>query len=73
MRKSTSSHTLQATAVPYSRDCAATRPSPVRDFPCCAEHARRLLDSGKIYRMQIPYTIEQLVEGMLEVVRVQWA
>ena len=34
------------------------------------EHARRLLDSGKIYRMQIPYTIEQLVEGMLEVVRV---
>ena len=28
-----------------------------------------MLDSGKIYRMQIPYTIEQLVEGMLEVVR----
>ena len=34
------------------------------------EHARRLLDSGKIYRMELPYTIDQLVDAMTELVRV---
>lgn len=34
------------------------------------EHARRLLDSGKIYRMELPYTVDQLVEAMSELVRV---
>ena len=34
------------------------------------EHARRLLDSGKIYRMTIPYTIDQLVDGMVDLIRV---
>jgi len=34
-----------------------------------AEHARRLLDSAKIYRMDVPYSIEQLTRGMSEVVR----
>jgi branched-chain amino acid aminotransferase len=34
------------------------------------EHVRRMLDSAKIYRMDIPYTAEQLGEAMLEVVRV---
>ncbi|MDQ6760475.1 MAG: branched-chain amino acid transaminase [Acidobacteriota bacterium] len=34
------------------------------------EHARRLLDSAKIYRMEIPFTIDQLVDGMSELVRV---
>ncbi|HZT39397.1 MAG TPA: branched-chain amino acid transaminase [Bryobacteraceae bacterium] len=33
------------------------------------EHARRLLDSGKIYRMEIPYNIDQLVDAMVELVR----
>src|ERR1035441_10016136 len=33
------------------------------------EHVRRMLDSAKIYRMEIPYTAEQLGEAMLEVVR----
>ncbi|MGC2656864.1 MAG: branched-chain amino acid transaminase, partial [Bryobacteraceae bacterium] len=33
------------------------------------EHMRRLVDSAKIYRMQIPYGIEELMDGMLEVVR----
>jgi len=33
------------------------------------EHAQRLLDSAKIYRMQIPFTLDQLVGGMLEVIR----
>jgi branched-chain amino acid aminotransferase len=34
------------------------------------EHARRLLDSAKIYRMEIPYSVEQICEAMAEVVRV---
>jgi branched-chain amino acid aminotransferase len=34
------------------------------------EHARRLLDSGKIYRMAIPYSVEELAAAMVEVVRV---
>src|SRR5689334_19218179 len=34
------------------------------------EHARRLVDSGKIYRMEIPYTLDQLVEAMVELIRV---
>ena len=33
------------------------------------EHARRLIDSGKIYRMGIPYSVEQLTAAMADVVR----
>ena len=34
------------------------------------EHARRLLDSAKIYRMDVPYTIDQLCDAMIELIRV---
>ncbi len=34
------------------------------------EHARRLLDSAKIYRMDLPYSIDQLVDAMTELVRI---
>jgi branched-chain amino acid aminotransferase len=34
------------------------------------EHVRRLADSAKIYRMELPYSREQLAEAMLELVRV---
>lgn len=34
-----------------------------------ADHARRLLDSAKIYRMDLPYSLEQLTDAMVEVVR----
>ena len=34
------------------------------------EHARRLLDSAKVYRMDIPFSLDKLVEAMLEVARV---
>lgn len=34
------------------------------------EHARRLRDSAKIYRMEIPFSTEVLAAAMLEVVRV---
>ena len=34
------------------------------------EHARRLRDSAKIYRMDVPYSIDQLVDAMTELVRV---
>jgi len=33
------------------------------------EHARRLMDSAKIYRMDLPYGVDELVEGMCEVIR----
>ena len=33
------------------------------------EHARRLRDSAKIYRMDLPFSVEQLCNGMLDVVR----
>ena len=33
------------------------------------EHVRRMLDSAKIYRMEIPYAAEQLGDAMLETVR----
>jgi branched-chain amino acid aminotransferase len=34
------------------------------------EHARRLLDSAKIYRMDVPYSIDDLTEAMRELVQV---
>ncbi|HKE26115.1 MAG TPA: branched-chain amino acid transaminase [Bryobacteraceae bacterium] len=34
------------------------------------EHVRRMVDSAKIYRMDLPYSAEQLAEAMLELVRV---
>ena len=34
------------------------------------EHARRLVDSAKIYRMDLPYTVDQLVDGIVETIRV---
>src|SRR4029077_7731164 len=34
------------------------------------EHVRRMADSAKIYRMDLPYSREQLAEAMLELVRV---
>lgn len=33
------------------------------------DHARRLLDSAKIYRMDVPYSTEQLTAAMAELVR----
>lgn len=33
------------------------------------DHARRLLDSAKIYRMEIPYSIDQLTAAMSDTVR----
>src|SRR5579884_1005115 len=34
------------------------------------EHARRLIDSAKIYRMEVPFSVEELTAAMVEVVRV---
>ncbi|MBV8552922.1 MAG: branched-chain amino acid transaminase [Acidobacteriaceae bacterium] len=33
------------------------------------DHMRRLLDSARIYRMELPYSVDQLTSGMLEVIR----
>jgi branched-chain amino acid aminotransferase len=35
-----------------------------------ADHMRRLKDSAKIYRIDLPYSIEELCDAMLEVIRV---
>jgi len=32
------------------------------------EHVQRLLDSAKIYRMEVPYTREQIVQAMLDLI-----
>ncbi len=37
------------------------------------EHMQRLLDSAKIYRMEIPYSRQQLIDAMAEVIRVNGA
>jgi branched-chain amino acid aminotransferase len=34
------------------------------------EHARRMIDSAKIYRMDLAYSVDQLSEAMVELVRV---
>ena len=34
------------------------------------EHSRRLVDSAKIYRMDVPFSIEELAAAMVDVVRV---
>lgn len=34
------------------------------------EHTRRLLDSAKIYRMEVPYTIEEISDAMRDLVQV---
>jgi branched-chain amino acid aminotransferase len=33
------------------------------------DHARRLLDSAKIYRMEVPYTVDELTAGFVDTVR----
>jgi branched-chain amino acid aminotransferase len=35
-----------------------------------SEHARRLIDSARIYRMDIPFSINELAKAMVEVIRV---
>src|SRR5690606_36210436 len=32
------------------------------------EHMRRLVDSAKIYRMEVPYTVDELCEAAVETV-----
>jgi branched-chain amino acid aminotransferase len=48
--------------------CYATRSGPA--IFRAREHMRRLLDSAKIYRMDLGYEIDQLVEAMAELIRV---
>ncbi len=35
-----------------------------------AEHMQRLIDSAKIYRIEVPYTREELVQAMVETVAI---
>ena len=37
------------------------------------EHMQRLIDSGKVYRMELPYSRQQLVDAMAEVIQVNGA
>ncbi|MDT8067227.1 MAG: branched-chain amino acid transaminase [Terriglobia bacterium] len=45
------------------------RPSGAGIFRA-AEHIQRLIDSSKIYRIEVPYTRDELVQGMVDVVKV---
>ena len=48
--------------------CYATPPGPaILRLP---EHAQRLLNSSKIYRMEVKYSLEELLQAMVELVRV---
>lgn len=48
--------------------CYATPPGPaILRLP---EHAQRLLNSSKIYRMEVRYSLEELMQAMVELVRV---
>jgi branched-chain amino acid aminotransferase len=48
--------------------CYATQSGPA--IFRAPEHIRRLHDSAKIYRMDIPYSVEQLCSAMTELVRI---
>jgi branched-chain amino acid aminotransferase len=48
--------------------CYSTPTGPAVFRP--REHMRRLHDSAKIYRMHIPFPIDELVSGMLELIRI---
>src|SRR5919108_328723 len=48
--------------------CYATESGPA--IFRAREHARRLVDSAKIYRIELPYSVEQLVDAMMDVIRV---
>jgi branched-chain amino acid aminotransferase len=47
--------------------CYETQEGPAVFRP--REHMRRLIDSGKIYRMPVPYSVEELTGAMLDVIR----
>jgi branched-chain amino acid aminotransferase len=48
--------------------CYATKSGPA--IFRLREHVRRLIDSAKIYRIEVPFTADQLSEALLELVRV---
>jgi branched-chain amino acid aminotransferase len=48
--------------------CYATPLGPALFRP--REHMRRLHDSAKIYRMQIPFPVDELVSAMMELIRI---
>ncbi|HXP86942.1 MAG TPA: branched-chain amino acid transaminase [Bryobacteraceae bacterium] len=48
--------------------CYATPSGPAVFRP--REHFRRLHDSAKIYRMQIPFSVDDLVAAMMELIRI---
>ncbi|MGE5647199.1 MAG: branched-chain amino acid transaminase [Acidobacteriota bacterium] len=48
--------------------CYATRQGPA--IFRLREHVRRMIDSAKIYRMDVPFTSDQLSDALIELVRV---
>jgi branched-chain amino acid aminotransferase len=47
--------------------CYETQQGPAVFRP--REHMRRLIDSAKIYRMELPYSLDELTNAMIDVVR----
>ena len=67
---STFPRTLSTTLPPCLKAPGATTRHTVRRSSGCNEHTDRLVNSAKIYRMELPYTREQLAQAMVELVRV---
>ncbi|MBL8211373.1 MAG: branched-chain amino acid transaminase [Bryobacterales bacterium] len=63
------SHTVSYASAVFEGLRCYTTPTGPQIFRV-KEHARRMIDSAKIYRMDIPFTVEQLSEAMVELVRV---
>jgi len=55
---------------PSLKACGATKTVTGPAVFRLKEHTRRLLDSAKIYRIEVPYTLEQLIAAQVELVRV---
>ena len=68
--RSTSSRTRCTTAWACSRASAPTRPSAGPAVFRLTEHIERLFDSAQIMMMDIPYTVDELVQAMKDTVRV---
>ena len=70
---STSSPTRCTTAWASSRASAPTRPSKGPAIFRLTEHIERLFDSAKIMMMDIPFTVDELVQACKDTVRVERA
>ena len=68
--RSTCSPTPCTTAPACSRGSGPTRPRAASPCSVCGDHIRRLFASAKIFMIDVPFTVEEIIEATREVVRV---